>query len=90
MSLYPTGYKQTTRWFLTELRRYYRLNNVEFLVDNSTYFGPVLAEDCCLFRVIRRRNRNAIERVSSEMKRQTTSFVNTFNNVALQTAQNRA
>ena len=36
---YPTAYKQTTRWFLTELHRRYQLNNVEFLVDDADYLG---------------------------------------------------
>ena len=45
VSLYPTANKQMTRWFLTELHRRYQLNNVEFLVDDADYLGPVLAED---------------------------------------------
>jgi transposase-like protein len=63
LSLYPTATKQTTRWFLTELHRRYQLADVEFLVDDADYLGPVLAEDGYRFRVIRRGNRNAIERV---------------------------
>jgi hypothetical protein len=45
ISLYPTANKQTTRWFLTELHRRYQLDDVEFLVDDADYLGPVLAED---------------------------------------------
>ena len=63
LSLYPTATKQTTRWFLTELHRRYQLDDAEFLVDDADYLGPVLAEDGYRFRVIRRGNRNAIERV---------------------------
>jgi len=63
VSLYPTTTKQTTRWFLTDLHQRYRLNDVEFLVDDADYLGPVLAEDGYRFRVIRHGNRNAIERV---------------------------
>jgi len=38
-------------------------HDVEFLVDDADYLGPVLAEDGYRFRVIRHGNRNAIERV---------------------------
>ncbi|CDK40720.1 transposase [Halorubrum sp. AJ67] len=63
VSLYPTATKQTTRWFLIELHRRYQLDDVEFLVDDADYLGPILAEDGYRFRVIRHGNRNAIERV---------------------------
>jgi len=33
--LFPTTTKQTTRWFLAELHRRYRLDGVEFLVDDA-------------------------------------------------------
>ena len=33
--LFPTTTKQTTRWFLAELHRQYRLDGVEFLVDDA-------------------------------------------------------
>ena len=88
LSLYPTASKQTTRWFLTELHRRYRLDDGEFLVDNADYLGPVLAEDGYRFRVIRHGNRNAIERVFWEIERRTSSFANSFSNVALETVQN--
>jgi putative transposase len=61
--LYPTANKQTTRWFLNELHQRYQLNNVEFLVDDADYLGPVLAEDGYRFQILRHGNRNAIERV---------------------------
>jgi len=38
--------------------------------------------------VIRHGNRNAIERVFWEIERRTSSFANSFSNVALETAQN--
>ncbi|WP_077152283.1 IS6 family transposase [Halorubrum tropicale] len=88
LSLYPTANKQTTRWFLTELHRRYQLNNVEFLVDDADYLGSVLAEDGYRFQIIRHGNRNAIERVFWETERRTSSFANSFSNVALETAQN--
>ncbi|GAA0540981.1 IS6 family transposase [Halorubrum ejinorense] len=80
--------KQTTRWFLTELHRRYQLDNVEFLVDDADYLGSVLAEDGYRFQVIRHGNRNAIKRVFWEIERRTSSFANSFSNVALETAQN--
>jgi len=88
VSLYPATNKQTTRWFLTELHRRYQLDNVEFLVDDADYLGPVLAEDGYRFQVIRRGNRNAIERVFWEIERLPSSFANSFSNIALETAQN--
>ena len=88
LSLYPTATKQMTRWFLTELHRRYQLDDVEFLVDDADYLGPVLAEDGYRFRVIRHRSRNAIERVFWEIERRTSSFANSFSHVALETAQN--
>ena len=33
--LFPTTTKQTTRWVLAELHRRYRLDGVEFLVDDA-------------------------------------------------------
>jgi transposase-like protein len=87
VSLYPTANKQTTRWFLTELHRRYQLDRVEFLVGDADYLGSVLAEDGYRFQVIRHGNRNAIERVFWEIERRTSSFANSFSNVALETAQ---
>ena len=88
LSRYPTATKQTTRWFLTEIHRRYQLDDVEFLVDDADYLGPVLAEDGYRFRVIPHGNRNAIERVFLEIERRTSSFANSFSHVALETAQN--
>ncbi|MGM0447692.1 MAG: IS6 family transposase, partial [Methanobacteriota archaeon] len=50
--------------------------------------GPVLAEDGYRFQVIRHGNRNAIERGFLQIERQTSSFANSFSNVALEIAQN--
>ncbi|MFC7187808.1 IS6 family transposase [Halorubrum yunnanense] len=88
VSLYPTANKQTTRWSLTELHRRYQLNNVEFLVDDADYLRSVLAEDGYRFRVIRHGNRNAIEDVFWKIEQRTSSFANSFSNVASETAQN--
>ncbi|GAB7011482.1 IS6 family transposase [Halorubrum trueperi] len=52
VSLYPTATKQTMRWFLIELHQRYQLNNIEFLVNDADYLGPVLAEDGYRFQVI--------------------------------------
>jgi len=88
VSLYPTANKQTTRWFLTKLHRRYQLDNVEFLVDDTDYLGSVLAEDGYRFQVIQHGNRNSIERFFWEIERRTSSFANSFSNVALEIAQN--
>jgi transposase-like protein len=88
VSLYSTANKQTTRWFLTDLHRRYQFGNVKSLVDGADYLGTVLAEDGYLFQVIQHGNRNAIERVFWKIERRTSSFANSFRNVALETAQN--
>ena len=61
--LFPMITKQTTRWFLTEFHRRYRLTDVEFLVDDADYLVNVLDEDEYRFQMISHGNRNAIERV---------------------------
>ena len=61
--LFPMITKQTTRWFLTELHRRYRLTDVEFLVDDADYLVNVLDEDEYRFQMISHGNRSAIERV---------------------------
>ena len=61
--LFPTATKQTARWFLTEFHRRYRLNNVEFLVDNADYLVNVFDEDGYRFQMLPYGNRNAIERI---------------------------
>ncbi|MEF8800863.1 MAG: DDE-type integrase/transposase/recombinase [Halolamina sp.] len=63
VSLFSTATKQTTRWFLAELHRRYQLDDAVFLVDDTDYLGPVLAEDGYRFRIIEHGNRNAIERI---------------------------
>ena len=87
VSLFPTATKQTARWFLTELHRRYQLDDVEFLVDDANYLGPVLAEDGYHFQILAHGNRNAIERVFWEVERRTSSFANSFSHVELETAQ---
>lgn len=61
--LFRTPTKQTTRWFLTELHRHYRFDDVEFLVDDADYIINVLDEDGYRFQMISHGNRNAIERI---------------------------
>jgi len=63
VSHYLTANEQTTRWFLSELHRYYQFGTVDFLVDDTAYLGPVLAENGYRFQVIRHGNQHAIERV---------------------------
>lgn len=88
VSLSPTATKQTTRWFLTELHQRYQLDIVKFLVDDADYLGSILAEDGYRFQIIQHGNRNAIERIFWETERRTSSFANSFSNVALEIAQN--
>jgi transposase-like protein len=87
VSLFPTTTKQTTRWFLDELHHQCQLDESVFLVDGANYLGPVLDEDGYRFQVMSNGNRNAIERVFSEIERRTSSFANSFSHVDAQTAQ---
>ena len=43
--LFPTTTKQTMRWFLAKLHRRYRLDNVEFPVDDPDHLVNVLDEN---------------------------------------------
>jgi len=85
--LFSTTTKQTTRWFLAELHRRYRLDGVEFLVDDADYLMNVLDEDGYRFQMMSHGNRNAIERIFWEIERRTSSFAASFNHVEPQTAQ---
>ena len=85
--LFPTPTKQTTRWFLPELHRQYRLDGVEFFVDDADYLVNILDEDGYRFQMISHGNRNAIERVFWEIERRKSSFINSFNHVDPQTAE---
>ena len=85
--LFPTVTKQTTRWFLTELHRRYRFDNVEFLVDDADYLVNVLDEDGSRFQMLPHGNLNAIERIFWEIERRTSSFATSFNHVEPQTAE---
>ena len=84
---FPATTKQTTRWFLTDLHRRYRLDDVEFLVDDADYLVNVLDEDGYRFQMISHGNRNAIERVFWEIERRTSSFATSFSDVDPQTAE---
>ena len=88
VSPFPTVTEQTTRWFLAEIHRRYQLDGIEFLVDNASYLGPVLAEDGYRFHILAHGNRNAIERVFWEVERRTSSFANSFSHVEPETAEN--
>jgi len=85
--LFPTATKQITRWFLAELHRQYRLNDVEFLVDDADYLVTVLNEDGYRLQMISHGDRNAVERVFWEVERRTSSFANSFNHVEPQIAE---
>ena len=87
LSLFPSTTKQTTRWFLAELHRHCRLDDVVFLVDGASYLGTVLEEDGYRFQVMSNGNRNAIERVFCEVERRTSSFSNSFSHVKAETAE---
>ena len=72
----------------TELHRRYQLDDVKFIVDDADYLRPVLTKDRYRLQIIQHGNRNATERGLLEIERRTSSFANSFSNVALGTAQN--
>ena len=71
---------------MNELHRRYQLNTIEFLVDNAAISDQFSLKTAIDFR-IRHGNRNAIERIFREIERRTSSFANSFSNVALETVQ---
>jgi putative transposase len=85
--LFQTRTTQLTVLFLRELREKQQLSNVTFLVDDAAHLKAALDRLGFRFRVCRRGNRNAIERVFREVKRRTSSFSNTFSNAKLPTAE---
>ena len=87
LRLFPTTTKQTTQWFLTGLHRRYRLDDIEFLVDDADHLVNVLAKDGYRFQMMSHGNRNAIERVFWEIERRTSSFATSFSHVEPQTAE---
>jgi transposase-like protein len=86
-SLFPTTNKVTTRWFLDDLHQRCWLTDVTILVDGADYLIEVLDEDGYDYEHMPHGNRNAIERVFSEVERRTSSFANSFSHVELATAQ---
>jgi transposase-like protein len=87
LSLFPTTNNVTTRWFLDDLHQQCWLRDVTFLVDGADYLTEVLAEDGYDYRYEPHGDRNAVERVFREVERRTSSFANSFSNVALATAE---
>jgi transposase-like protein len=61
--LFSTMTKQTTRRFLAKLHRRYRLDTIEFLVDDADHLVDILDEDGYRFQIVPHGNRNAIERI---------------------------
>jgi transposase-like protein len=69
VSLFPTTNKVTTRWFLDDLHQRCWLTDVTILVDGADYLIEVLEEDGYDYEHMPHGNRNAIERVFSEVER---------------------
>jgi len=85
--LFPTTTKQTARWFLAELHRRYRVDNVEFLVDDADHLVNVLDEDGYRFQMVPHGNRNATECVLWKIERRTSSLANIFIHAEPSTAE---
>jgi transposase-like protein len=87
LSLFPTTDHVTTRWFLDDLQQQCRLRDVTILVDGADHLIEVLEEDGYDYRYEPHGDRNGAKRVFCEVERRTSSFANSFSNVALTTAE---
>ena len=85
--LFQTRTTERTLLFLHELQTKYDLDHVTFLVDDAHYLKGALARLGLRFQASRHGNRNYIERVFRDVERRTSSFVNTFRNTPLDTAE---
>ena len=85
--LFQTLTTQLTVLFLRELREKQQVEDVTILVDAATHLKAALDRLGLRFRVCRHGNRNSVERIFREVKRRTSSFSNSFSNVALPTAE---
>ncbi|WP_152039505.1 IS6 family transposase [Salinigranum salinum] len=85
--LLQTRTTQLTVPFLRELREKQQVSDVTFLVDDVHHLKNALDRFDLRFRVCRRGNRNAVERIFHEVKHRTSSFSNTFSNAQSPTAE---
>jgi len=85
--LFPTTTTALTERFLQELREKHDVEDAVFLVDRAQHLKTALQRVELRFQIIRRGNRNAVERIFREIKRRTSSFSNSFSHVEPTTAE---
>ena len=86
--LFPTRTTVTTRMFFDELREKHQVDDATFLVDQGPWLHAAPHRLGLRFRHVTHGNRNAVERVFREVKRQTKQFSNCFSHVNPTTAEN--
>jgi len=88
LRLFSTTTTALTEIFLKELRQKHDVETAVFLVDSAKHLQAALQRAGLRFQTERHGNRNAIERIFREVKRQTSSFSNCFRHVEPSTAEN--
>ena len=72
---------------LDDLHQQCWLRDITILVDGADYLIEVLAEDGYDYEHVPHGNRSAVERIFRKVECRTSSFANSFSNVALSTAE---
>ncbi len=85
--LFTTTTTAVTQTFLRELQQKHDIEDAVFLVDYAQHLATALRRAGLRFQTVRHGNRNAVERVFREVKRQTSSFSNSFSHVQPTTAE---
>jgi len=85
--LFPTRTTQLAVLFLRELQQRVPVTQATILVDDAHHLKAALSRLGLRFQLRRHGNRNAVERVSREIKWRTSSFSNTFSHVQPMTAE---
>ncbi|QKY18695.1 IS6 family transposase [Halorubrum sp. CBA1229] len=86
--LHPTKTNAISSMFLSELREKHQVDNAVFLVDGAPWLQAACHRHGLRFQHVTHGNRNAVERVFREVKRQTKQFSNMFSHVEPSTAEN--
>jgi len=87
MRFFTTTTTALMQKFLRELRTKHDVSEAVFLVDHAHHLSAALNRIGLRFQTVRHGNRNAVERVFREIKRQTFSFSNSFSHVDPATAK---
>ncbi len=87
VKLYPTRTIVVSKKFLTELQEKHHVGDAVFLVDGAPWLQAALFEQNFRFQYVRYGNRNGVERVFKELKRQAQQFANHFRHATHRSAE---